>query len=78
MKNKLLSFNFSQHRKIDKYFSYKMNYFNIKINNIKMNDDLKDTFDGYLNFDFSNFHHMMAEAFENDEDDPPEEIKIKN
>lgn len=44
-----------------------------------MNDDLKDTFDGYLNFDFSNFHQMMAEAFVNEDDDPPnEEFKNKN
>lgn len=25
-----------------------------------MSDDLKDTFDGYLMFDFSNFHGLMA------------------
>lgn len=27
---------------------------------IMMSDDLKDTFDGYLMFDFSNFHGLMA------------------
>lgn len=39
-----------------------------------MTDDLKETFDGYLNFDFSNFHNMMAEVFLNENDDPADEI----
>lgn len=39
-----------------------------------MTDDLKETFDGYLNFDFSNFHNMMAEVFVNENDELGEEI----
>lgn len=40
-----------------------------------MAEDLKETFDGYLNFDFSNFHNMMAEVFVNENDDMGEEIQ---
>jgi hypothetical protein len=36
-----------------------------------MNEDpveLRETFDGYLMFDFSNFHGLMAQTFEEPED----------
>ena len=36
-----------------------------------MSDELKDTFDGYLMFDFSNFHGLMAQTFDNEEIDVP-------
>ena len=39
-----------------------------------MTDDLKETFDGFLNFDYSNFHNMMAEAFIDEDNDPLEEM----
>ncbi|CAK70221.1 unnamed protein product (macronuclear) [Paramecium tetraurelia] len=36
-----------------------------------MSEELKDTFDGYLMFDFSNFHGLMAQTFDNEEIDIP-------
>lgn len=41
-----------------------------------MSDDLKDTFDGYLMFDFSNFHGLMAQSFENESIDVPRVERI--
>lgn len=38
-----------------------------------MNDEpieLRDTFDGYLMFDFSNFHGLMSQIFEEPDDCP--------